>query len=219
MKYNLRTYCNHIEAGSVPGECDLSHLRARENWSVVLCLCLVWLGFLEHEVCRYVWRVVRVADVIVGVREMEVGRHIQKSGRAYESELVIYSSFVLEKSRCWKRACTCLSVCEHESGEYTRSLMERQNGVCPVLYCLNLLNELSVILSLHLSSGPKVVKVSQWRGYFKDIPIKHYQKKTKHQQHLSLLPLVTSQPNITFQLNEWFMLSMLKLLCSSTFLK
>lgn len=169
MKYNLRTYCNHIEAGPEPGECDLSHLWVKENWRVVLCLCLVWLGFLEHEVCRYVWRV-RVADVIVGVREMEVGRHIQELGRVYESELVIYSSFVLEKSKCvfaLERARTCLFVIA-KVGEYTRSLIERQRGVCPVLYCLNLLNALSVILSLHLSPGQKVVKVSQWRGCFKD---------------------------------------------------
>lgn len=170
MKYNLRTYCNLIEAELEPGECDLSHLWVRENWRVVLCLCLVWLGFLEHEVCRYVWRVVRVADVIVGVSEMEVGRHIQELGRVYESELVIYSSFVLEELRCafaLERVRTCLFV-SAQVVEYTRSLMERQSGVCPVLYCLNLLNELSVILSLHLSPGQKVVKVSQWRGYFKD---------------------------------------------------
>lgn len=85
----------------------------KENWRVVLCLCLVWLGFLEHEVCRNVWRVVRVADVIVGVRVMEVGRHIQELGRVYESELVIYSSFVLEKSKWYfalERARTCLFV-------------------------------------------------------------------------------------------------------------
>lgn len=107
---------------------------------------------------------------------MEVGRHIQEQGRVYESELVIYSSFVLEKSRrafALERARTCLFV-SAKVGEYTCSLMERQSGVCPVLYCLNLLNELSVILSLHLSPGQKVVKVSQWRGYFKDTSIKHY---------------------------------------------
>lgn len=101
---------------------------------------------------------------------MEVGRHIQELGRVYESELVIYSSFVLEELRCafaLERVRTCLFV-SAQVVEYTRSLMERQSGVCPVLYCLNLLNELSVILSLHLSPGQKVVKVSQWRGYFKD---------------------------------------------------
>lgn len=101
---------------------------------------------------------------------MEVGRHIQELGRVYESELVIYSSFVLEKSRCTfvlERALTCLFVSAKVS-EYACSLIERQSSVCPVLYCLNLLNELSVILSLHLSPGQKVVKVSQWRGYFKD---------------------------------------------------
>ncbi len=181
MKYNLRTYCNHIESGLEPGEWDLSHLWVRENWRVVLCLHLMWLGFLEHEVCRYVWRVVRVADVIVGVREMEVGRHIQELERVYESELVIYSSFVLEKSRCafaLERALTCLFV-SAKVVEYACSLMERQSSVCPVLYCLNLLNELSVILSLLLSSGQKVVKVSQWRGYFKDTVLKNTMGKKK----------------------------------------
>lgn len=78
---------------------------------------------------------------------MEVGRHIQELGRVYESELVIYSSFVLEKSKCafaLELARTCLFV-SVKVGEYTRSLIERQCGVCPVLYCLNLLSALSVI--------------------------------------------------------------------------
>lgn len=73
---------------------------------------------------------------------MEVGRHIQELGRVYESELVIYSSFVLEKSRCafaLERALICLFV-SAKVGEYACSLMERQSSVCPVLYCLNLLN-------------------------------------------------------------------------------
>jgi len=93
---------------------------------------------------------------------MEVGRHIQDLGRVYESELVIYSSFVLEKSKCefaLERARTCLFV-SVKVGEYTHSLIERQNDVCPVLYCLNLLNELSVILCLHLSPGQKMVRVN-----------------------------------------------------------
>lgn len=113
---------------------------------------------------------------------MEVGRHIQELGRVYESELVIYSSFVLEKSKCvfaLERARTCLFVIA-KVGEYTRSLIKKAARCLPgSLLSQSIKCTVSYLKSASLSRTKSCKSESMERLLQRHTPIKHYGGKKR----------------------------------------